>query len=90
MLPAPVVDPATGIPVIPAIPGLPAGTVVQTPGGTPAVTVPAGVVIPQVVPVPVPAMPSFWDSYGPAISAGLAIFGALTLTALAYNKYGNH
>lgn len=81
VLPAPVIDPATGFPVVPSIPGLPGGTVVTTPGGTPAVVAPPGVVVPGV------QNPSFWDKNGPAIAAGLAVVGALSLAGLAYTKF---
>lgn len=80
------IDPATGLPVIPGVS--------TTPGGTTLPTTPGGnVVVPTVPPVPpviIQAPPSFWDSYGPTISAGLAVVGALAVGAWAYQYAQRH
>ena len=85
MLPAPTIDPASGLPVIPGVATTPGSALPTTPTGNVIAPVPGG---PAVIPnyIPPQLAPSFWEMYGPSIAAGLTVVGAVAVGLFVYEK----
>ena len=91
-IPGVTIDPASGLPVIPGVSTVPGATTLPTtPGGSTVVPGMAQPAVPATPGVYVPAeAPGFWDRYGGAIATGLAAIGAITVAAIAYDRFRSH